>query len=271
MPVRTKKGRTRVVSAPQDASEGRRAAVAPVREPRLPASLTMEHAAMALAIARGEVEIARARERIKKTDESTAARRKAERKARDVLHRARARLGPEATREIVAAISFDGGLAVRAAAESLSPLIREHGVRAILTGAAIAREHALQSTAALSALGTAMRWRALAGALLDAALLGPSMERIKVAQIAGQMARLDLFAALTIERDQSNGRGSPVVDILDAVRALDAGDGPEAPPVPPERSTGGFRGARTGSGGEPSVSSERSEESPSEDPSGGRS
>jgi hypothetical protein len=220
MPIRRKKGKPYVVSSSQTTSEGRYAPIAEASKPRLPPVRTVEEAALSVTMALGEVAVLRHKEAKEPGAETIAARRLAEKRARHARWLLRKLAGKDAERAMTVALTFDGGLMLRAAVEAETRL-RERAIASLVTFAAIAREHNITSTAALITLSRSARWEALSGGLLDLSLQHPNEAMTKLALATGAQARLDLVAALQLEVQGREARAQqPSVDVsarLDAV------------------------------------------------------
>jgi len=215
MPVRRSKGRLRVVGAPQCAADGRRAPIATASRSRLSGETTAARV-VRLALALVEVEVSREAERVDPSPSAQDARRRAERRARDLRALLVASGGREAVGELSRALSSDGGALLRACGRA-APDVRDHLVRAAVTFAGIAREHAVTASSGLALLGRSARWSSLAEALLDGVASGGLGvagvgDRAKLAALAGAQARLDLLSALQLSRSADDARrGAPVV------------------------------------------------------------
>lgn len=164
---------------------------------------------LSLAFVLAEVATLIEAERARPTQAATLARRRVEKRAREVRGRLAGRIGKAVLAQFTAALIADGGLALRAAVAA-APDIRPHAVRGVVDGAAMAREHAITSTSGLVLLARASRWSALSNALLDGALRTPSGETLKLASLCGQQARLDALAALTLAKRSQDA--PPLVD-----------------------------------------------------------
>jgi hypothetical protein len=244
MPRRLQRGRDVVVSAPQTRAEGRpsRAKVTPPPRSssptvsRFPVATSLPELAFALAVGLGELSAAQARELASPSPGSTSARRLAQRHVRDVRGRLRARAGREVEVQLVAALVADGGLALRGAVAA-GPDLRPYAIRALLDVARIAREHGVESVAALVLLARSARWAALAAWALDACLAAvTAAERAELAKLAaqaGREARLDLVGALQVARERRVTE-LPAIDVAGAVRRFEAERAAERPADPPE-------------------------------------
>jgi hypothetical protein len=166
-----------------------------------------------LALAMVEAEIAREAEHAEPSRKATVARKRAEKRARDIRCDL-ARTGErEAVAQLNAALASGGGALVRTCARAHVDM-REHLVRAAVDFAHVAREHAVDSTSALATLGRSARWSALADAVLERlARDGLDGERVdalaKLATSATSSARLDLLGALELQRQATDHARQP--------------------------------------------------------------
>lgn len=210
MTIRRKNGRAVVVSAPQTAAAGRRAPLAVATGARLPLEGRTGATVTALALALAELAHAHEEEREHPSDARVRARQKAQRRVREVRAKLSTLVGRSEALAIAARLDVDGGLLLAAVGKA-APLARPHAMRAVLDGGRIAAEHGLGTASASATLARSLRWQALAGSLLDLLLQhAPGTkewsELARLANVAGQSARLDLLAALTIERQTSTER-----------------------------------------------------------------
>jgi hypothetical protein len=219
--VKTSRGRSYVSAVPQTKAEGRRAPLARASKARAVFGRdgTSEARVLRLALQLVEVAVAVEAERSNPSPAAHDARRRAERRARDlrcVLVRSG---GREAVGELQRALASDGGALLRAVARS-APGVREHLVRAAVTYANVAREHAVTSSSGLAVLARSARWSALSDALLDAvtgAGLGAESERwMKLAQLASASARLDLLTSLQLGKAADEARRTSAPTLTEA-------------------------------------------------------
>lgn len=218
MPMKRHKGRVHVVSAPQRAAEGRRALVAPATKARARFGRdgTNESRVLRLALALVEVAIAIEAERAEPSPSAQDARRRAERRARDLRGLLVKAGGREAVGELQRALSADGGALLRACGRAHVD-VRPALVRAAITFANVAREHEVRASSALALLGRSARWSAVSEALLEQITDGGVRaegigELVKLAQTAGAQARLDLLGALQLSKHVADTTPDPAVE-----------------------------------------------------------
>jgi hypothetical protein len=255
MNVRAKAGRIVAASAPAARAHGRLARIAPASR----ATVDMADGAERYAFALVERHVTRV----------LSADRKEQRAARLRCDRARLALvqagGADEAKRIATALQTCGGAVLRTV-ERAHAESRAFAARAAVRFVAFAREHAAESTAALTLLASAACWFAVADMLrerilsTDPAAFGASASRkgdsghvtrsagelIKLATAAANTGRLDLLSGLQVEQQARDGaptRLDPAVEarmaaaiarrqaLNAAAEGTQAGD-PEAEPEP---------------------------------------
>lgn len=205
--TRTKRGRTHVTSSPQRASEGRRAAVAPLDRERMPRVQGAAGVAVQLALAHVELRLASPDERDR-----------AARRVRHTRHRLRQAAGRAIADQIERQLVADGGRVLRGA-QLGSDAMRSHALASAVTLGAIAAEHNVRSVVGMVLLGLAARWHALAHVALDDAMAGTGDDATARARYASQELRLALLGALQLER-QARDVGAAEPEPIDVAGAV---------------------------------------------------